>query len=108
MKKLSSILVAGVMATLGLSAISQPANAAGHRADVDMVAACLYQYQGAYRADVVIIEQNVMGWRCYINGYRPPKDYLLDINVSAWCKHKYGGGAGYDDFNDPYSWYCSY
>ncbi len=106
MKKFLPMLVAGLFAISGATAFNpQPASAAGHRADVDMVAACLYQYDAAYKADVVIVEWNVMGWRCYINNYKPG---LLDINVRAWCKHKYGGGAAYDDFNNPYSWYCSY
>lgn len=108
MKKLLSILVAGLIAVSSVTALgSQSASAAGHRADVDVIAACLYQYQGAYTAGVKLVENNVMGWRCYINNYKPG---LLDIDVKGWCKHKYGNRAAakYDDFNNPYSWYCEY
>ena len=41
MKKLLPILLAGLIAVSGATALSsQPASAAGRRADVDMVAAC--------------------------------------------------------------------
>lgn len=65
MKKLLPILLAGLIAVSGATALSsQPASAAG----------------------------------------RNP----LDIDVRGWCKAKYGGAAKYDDFNNPYSWYCEY
>ncbi len=106
MKKLLPILVAGLITVFGATVFSsQPVSAAKRRADVDMVAACLYQYQGAYTAGVTLIEHNVAGWRCYINGFKPG---LLDIDVLGWCKHQYNGTAKYDDYNNPYSWYCEY
>jgi len=105
MKKLLPILLAGLIAVAGATALSsQPASAAGRRADVDMVAACQRQYEAAYSHVVKIVEWNVMGWKCYINN----KSYPLDIDVRGWCKAKYGGAAKYDDFNNPYSWYCEY
>lgn len=108
MKKLLPVILAGAMMMAGVTMNNQPANAA--RAEVDMVAACLYQYQGAYRADVVLVEFHVAGWKCYLNGIRVPAKAMLDIDVSKWCKHKYGRSASakYDDYYNPYSWYCAY
>lgn len=108
MKKLLPLLALGVIATAGAALNSQPASAA--RAGVDMVDACLYQYQGAYKANVVLVEQHVAGWKCYLNGIKVPEHLMLDTDVRGWCKHKYGGKATakYDDYYNPYSWYCSY
>lgn len=103
MKRLLPILAVGAMILSGAS-ITNNVNAA--TAGVDMVDACKLTYQAAWKVEVTLVEQNVMGWKCMINGY----SYKLDINVGAWCKHKYGNGARskYSDFNDPYSWYCEY
>ncbi len=105
MKKLLPMLMAGLIAISGITALNyRSASAAGHKADVDMVAACKRQFEAAYSHVVKIVEWNVMGWKCYINN----KDYAHDIDVKGWCKAKYGGTAKYDDFNNPYSWYCEY
>lgn len=109
MKKILSTIVVGLTVASGAAALaSRPVNAA--RAGVDMVDVCLYQYQAAWRADVVLVEQHVAGWKCYLNGIKVPVKDMLDIDVKAWCRHKYGRGASakYDDYYNPYSWYYSY
>lgn len=106
-KRMLAIFTIIAALTINLAVGANQASAA--RASVDMVDACLYQYQGAFRADVVLVENNVWGWKCYLNGIVVPTHLMLDINVDAWCRHKYPNGKGkYDDFNNPYSWYCEY
>lgn len=103
---LSSIFALILM--FGFNALSyETTNAITRLGGVSVYDACRYQYSAAYAWEVFVLPDtyNVMGWRCYLNhihsGY-------VELDLNAECRREYGSlaRATYDDFNDPYSWYC--
>ncbi len=77
--------------------------------NVDLQEYCQSTYGSAIQvAQAVLIEQNAYGWRCKVTDATSTPLYY-DINVTDACQSQYGSGAqdAYQDFDDPYSWYCS-
>ena len=76
---------------------------------VSMYNACKYQYPAAHHWEVFIKpgQYNVHGWACHLNYIQSGS---VQLNVDQECRRAYGSKAtaGYDDYNNPYSWYCAY
>ena len=105
-KIIASILALTLI--VGISAMTvAPASAATRLGGVSVYNACKYQYKAAWSWEVFILPNtyNVMGWRCYLNGNHYG---YVELNLNTECRREYGSlaHAAYDDFNNPYSWYC--
>ena len=102
----TGILVLTLTAAMSI-ANAKPASAYTRLGGVSVYNACKYQYNAAYSWEVFVLSNsyNVMGWRCYLNNIHTG---YVELNLNTECRRKYGSGAqaAYDDFNDPYSWYC--
>lgn len=108
MKRSSMIALAGFCILSGAFLIQPSKASAAQRGSVSMYDACRTQYEGAYDHNVYVDPSNwtVFGWRCQLNHL--PGSVSLD--VSRECKREYGSRAvaKYEDYNNPYSWYCLY
>lgn len=104
-------IIAGIVSLTLMLAIgimnTKPASAITRLGGVSVYNACKYQYTAAFAWEVFILSSsyNVMGWRCYLNNIHSGS---VSVNLNRECKRVYGttAKAGYDDFNNPYSWYC--
>jgi hypothetical protein len=109
MKKLQIRSALALLASLALActfmlASAQTASAATYRGGVSIWNACVYQ--NGTPSYVVLVQQNVMGWRCQYNGGW--NAVYLGVSVDRECKRVYGptAFARYTNFNNPYSWGC--
>ena len=106
MKK--SLILAGAAIALsivgaGIGA-AKPVSAITRLGGVSMYAACNDQHPGT---TLVLVENTVSGWKCRTSWSGGVVDYGIDVEKR--CKRQYGRNAAkaaYDDYNDPYSWYC--
>ena len=107
-KKIITLAMLTAIATIGTGIVakSEPASAASRLGGISVYSACEDQYPGSYAYRVFLVENNVFGWRCSF-GNAPAGGAGLDLNRQ--CRKQYGkpAYARYDDYNNPYSWYCS-
>ena len=95
-------LVAGSL--FGATALAAPAHAATNLGGVSVWNACVYQ--NGTPSYVVLVQNNVMGWRCqYHGGWNA---VYMGVNLTQECRRVHGSSAyaAYLDYNNPYSWRC--
>lgn len=95
------------IASFGLSFMlaASPQTTYAARYGISVADACEQQY--GLNMDTYLVAFNVHGWRCGIHG---SNGFIEWGGVDLWryCANKYSGyGAFYDDYNNPYSWYCA-
>jgi hypothetical protein len=104
-QRIVTLAAAMLLGAGGASTMVTPAFAA--TGGVDMQAACNNQYPGQGRI-AKVRTNNVFGWKC-VTGVVP----VSDGNIDVWrqCRTQYknpNATGGYRDYNNPYSWYCTY
>ena len=101
--KMVALAIVAFGLTVVLAATPQVTYAA--RYGISVADACEQQY--GLNMDTYLVAPNVHGWRCGIHG---SNGFIEWGGVDLWgyCARKYSGyGAFYDDYNNPYSWYCA-
>jgi hypothetical protein len=95
------LLVVGSL--VGVVATAAPAQAAD-LGGVSVWNACVHQ--NGTPSDVVLVANNVHGWRCFYNGGW--NGVYMSVNLSQECKRVHGSSAyaNYTNYNNPYSWRC--
>lgn len=103
-KKMILILVIlfGVSSGVSVSAMHERSQILG---GVSIDRACYYQNGPGY--SVVLVSNNVTGWRCRYHGGWNFVD--MSVNLNQECRREYGNGAyaTYLNFYNPYSWRCA-
>jgi len=95
------VLVAGSL--VGVAVTASPAQAATYLGGVSVWNACVYQ--NGTPSDVVLVANNVHGWRCFYNGGW--NGIYMSVNLNQECARAYGRAyASYTNYNNPYSWGC--
>jgi len=106
-KVLGLLMVVAILACASFGSFgtaAKPAQAATGGINID--AYCKASYMGTARA--ILVANNVYGWRCQYTWYGL-KIYGIDLNAA--CRWQYGRSwatSHFNNYSNPYSWYCSY